>query len=116
MVNINTFKLHPIWCFRIIFRVIKSAPGVSATGDVTSKFFVRGGNSDQNVILMNGVPIYNPFHAMGIFSVVDPEVISLISEKIIRQVNRYNFLIELFIEISTFINILYLFFLFDICL
>lgn len=75
-ITAREIEMQPHGAEADIFRVIKSAPGVSATGDVTSKFFVRGGNSDQNVILMNGAPIYNPFHAMGIFSVVDPEVIS----------------------------------------
>jgi len=58
-----------------IFRVLQSSPGVSMTGDVTSKYYVRGGG-DQNEVLLNGVTIYNPFHALGIFSVIDPEMIS----------------------------------------
>ncbi len=60
-----------------IFRAIQNAPGVNTTGDVTSKYYVRGGGGDQNLILLNGAPIYNPFHALGIFSVIDPEMISV---------------------------------------
>ncbi|MBI9071255.1 MAG: TonB-dependent receptor [Melioribacteraceae bacterium] len=75
-ISAREIEMQPHGAEADIFRVIKSAPGVSATGDVTAKFFVRGGNSDQNMVVMNGVPIYNPFHAMGIFSVIDPEVIS----------------------------------------
>ncbi|MBI5472258.1 MAG: TonB-dependent receptor [Ignavibacteriae bacterium] len=59
-----------------IFRVLQSAPGVSTTGDVTAKYYVRGGGSDQNLLLLNGATIYNPFHALGIYSVIDPEMIS----------------------------------------
>ncbi len=59
-----------------IFRVLQSAPGVSTTGDVTSKYYVRGGSSDQNLLLLNGATVYNPFHALGIYSVIDPEMIS----------------------------------------
>lgn len=61
-----------------IFKAIQTSPGVSSTGDVTARYFVRGGAGDQNEVLINGVPIYNPFHALGLFSVVDPEVISVV--------------------------------------
>lgn len=61
-----------------IFKAIQALPGVSSTGDVTAKYYVRGGGGDQNEVLVNGVPIYNPFHALGIFSVVDPEMISVL--------------------------------------
>jgi len=38
------------------------------------KFYVRGGSGDQNQILLNGVEIYNPFHSLGLFSVIDPDI------------------------------------------
>lgn len=60
-----------------IFRFLQSTPGVRSTGDVTAKYYVRGGSSDQNLVLLNGATVYNPFHALGIFSVIDPEMISL---------------------------------------
>jgi hypothetical protein len=59
-----------------IFRAIQFSTGVSSTGDVTSRYYVRGGTSDQNLVLLDGVTIYNPFHALGILSAIDPEVIS----------------------------------------
>jgi hypothetical protein len=42
---------------------------------VSSKFYVRGGASDQNLILFDGMRIYNPYHAFGIFSVFDPDIV-----------------------------------------
>jgi hypothetical protein len=59
-----------------IFRVLQTDPGVGTTGDVSARYYVRGGSGDQNLLLLNGTPIYNPFHALGIFSVIDPEVIA----------------------------------------
>jgi hypothetical protein len=59
-----------------IFKVIQTSAGVSSTSDVTAKYYVRGGSGDQNEVLLNGVTVYNPFHALGIFSVIDPEMIS----------------------------------------
>jgi hypothetical protein len=59
-----------------VFRALQYLPGVKSTGDVSAKFYVRGGASDQNLVLLNGITIYNPFHALGLFSVIDPEIIN----------------------------------------
>ncbi len=58
-----------------IFRAIQILPGVVSTSDVNSRFYVRGGAGDQNLILLDGMKVYNPFHAFGIFSVFDSDVI-----------------------------------------
>lgn len=59
-----------------VFRSLQYLPGVHATGDVSARYYVRGGTGDQNLVLLNGVTIYNPFHALGLFSVIDPEMIN----------------------------------------
>jgi len=59
-----------------VFRSLQAQPGVQTTGDVSSRYYVRGGASNQNLVLFNGVTVYNPFHAMGLFSAVDPEMIN----------------------------------------
>lgn len=59
-----------------IFRSLQYLPGVKSTGDVSAKYFVRGGTNNQNLILLDGVTLYNPFHAMGLFSAIDPEIIN----------------------------------------
>jgi hypothetical protein len=58
-----------------IFRAIQILPGIVSTSDVSSHFYVRGGAGDQNLILLNGMKIYNPYHAFGIFSVFDPDIV-----------------------------------------
>jgi hypothetical protein len=60
-----------------ILRSLKMMPGVSSTGDVTARYNVRGGASNQNLVLLNGIPIYSPFHALGLFTAVDPDIISI---------------------------------------
>jgi len=50
-------------------------PGVVSTSDVSSKFYVRGGAGDQNLILLDGIKIFNPFHALGLYSVFDPDIV-----------------------------------------
>ena len=59
-----------------VMRSLQYLPGVSSTGDISAKYYVRGGTSDQNLILLNGATIYNPFHSLGIFSVIDPDMIN----------------------------------------
>jgi hypothetical protein len=49
-------------------RVIAMTPGVQARNDFSTGFNVRGGESDQNLILLDDYPIYNPFHLGGLFS------------------------------------------------
>jgi hypothetical protein len=61
-----------------IFRALQANPGVSTTSDVSARYYVRGGGSDQNLVLLNGATVYSPFHTLGIFSVVDPEMVSLL--------------------------------------
>ncbi|GJQ21173.1 MAG: TonB-dependent receptor [Bacteroidia bacterium] len=50
-------------------------PGVVSTSDVSSKFHVRGGSGDQNLVLLDGIKIFNPFHALGLYSVFDPDIV-----------------------------------------
>lgn len=51
-------------------------PGVQTVGEGSSGFNVRGGNVDQNLILFNNAPIFNPSHLFGFFSAFNPDVIS----------------------------------------
>jgi len=59
-----------------VMRSLTMLPGVQSAGDASAKFYVRGSPSDQNLILLNGIPVYYPFHALGMFSVFDPEILS----------------------------------------
>ena len=58
-----------------VLRSIQTLPGIVSTSDVNARFYVRGGASDQNLILLDGMKIYNPFHAFGVFSVFDSDII-----------------------------------------
>ncbi|MFW5821226.1 MAG: TonB-dependent receptor plug domain-containing protein, partial [Bacteroidota bacterium] len=49
--------------------------GVQSVGEGTTGFNVRGGNNDQNLILLDHAPIFNPSHLMGFFSAFNAEVI-----------------------------------------
>jgi hypothetical protein len=51
-----------------VVRVVQLLPGVVARNDFNTGLTVRGGEADQNLILIDGFPIYNPFHLGGLFS------------------------------------------------
>lgn len=58
-----------------IMKVVMALPGVKAVGEASSGFNVRGGATDQNLILFNDGTIYNPTHLFGFFSVFNPDVV-----------------------------------------
>ena len=56
-------------------RAVDVLPGVTRVSDYTAVLNVRGGSGDQNLILMDRVPIFHPFHLLGIFSVFNPDMV-----------------------------------------
>ncbi|MBM1104525.1 TonB-dependent receptor [Aurantibacter crassamenti] len=63
------------------FDVLKSVTllaGVNSAGDVSNGISVRGGSLDQNLLLYDYAPIYNPTHLFGLFSVFTPDIISTV--------------------------------------
>jgi hypothetical protein len=58
-----------------VIKSLQSIPGISAFGDGSSFFYVRGGNNDQNLMLIDDAPIFNPAHLFGFFSALAPDAI-----------------------------------------
>ena len=58
-----------------ILKVVQLMPGVVKGGEGQTGFFVRGGDADQNLILLDEATVYNPGHLFGFFSVFNPDVI-----------------------------------------
>jgi hypothetical protein len=59
-----------------VIKSLQVIPGINSFGDGSSFFFVRGGNSDQNLFMIDEAPIYNPSHLFGFFSVLSPDAIN----------------------------------------
>ncbi|MCL6265474.1 TonB-dependent receptor [Flagellimonas myxillae] len=57
---------------RDIFKVATALPGVTTAGEGAAGFNVRGGKTDQNLILLDHAVIYNPAHFFGLFSAINP--------------------------------------------
>ncbi len=74
--KINEIKNIPMAFGEVdIMKVVTALPGVKSVGEISSGFNVRGGASDQNLILFNGGAIYNPMHLFGLFSAFNPDII-----------------------------------------
>jgi hypothetical protein len=75
LLEAQDLKITPVLAQEDVFQSLKLLPGIVSTSDVSSRFYVRGGAGDQNLVLLDGMKIYNPFHALGIFSVFDPDIV-----------------------------------------
>ncbi|MBO6516266.1 MAG: TonB-dependent receptor [Bacteroidia bacterium] len=58
-----------------ILKIIQLNPGVKQAGEGNSGFYVRGGGLDQNLILLDEAPVYNPSHLLGFLSVFNGDAI-----------------------------------------
>ena len=58
-----------------LFRALQMLPGIASGNEVSSGLYVRGGTSDQNLILLDGVPVYNPWHLFGFFSTFNADAL-----------------------------------------
>lgn len=59
-----------------VLKGLQLTPGVQSGGEGTSGIYVRGGGPDQNLMLLDGVPVYNASHLFGFFSVFNADAIN----------------------------------------
>ncbi|MEL6717398.1 MAG: TonB-dependent receptor, partial [Bacteroidota bacterium] len=60
---------------RDVLKVVQLNPGIKSAGEGGSGFYVRGGGLDQNLILLDEAPVYNPSHLLGFFSVFNSDAL-----------------------------------------
>lgn len=58
-----------------IVRYLQLLPGIQSGTDGFGGLHIRGGNSDQNLILFDDVPVYNPSHTFGFYSIFNPDLV-----------------------------------------
>src|SRR5688500_15815507 len=58
-----------------VFRAFQRLPGVSTRDDFTTELWTRGAPMDQTAIYFDGIPLFNPLHASGAFSAINPDAI-----------------------------------------
>ena len=77
-INITSeeIKMVPAFVESDIFRTLQYFPSVTSANDFNAALIVRGGSPDENLILLDGTQIYNPYHVGGIFSTFNADLIS----------------------------------------
>ncbi|GAB2635422.1 TonB-dependent receptor [Belliella aquatica] len=77
VIPIQTIKNIPALFGEVdLLRSLQLLPGVQTAGEGTTGLFVRGGSADQNLLQIDGAPVYNPSHFFGFFSVFNPDALS----------------------------------------
>ncbi|WP_046244684.1 TonB-dependent receptor [Hymenobacter terrenus] len=75
-VGIREAKLLPALFGEVdILKTLQLKPGIQSGGEGTSGLFVRGGSSDQNLVLLDNALVYNPNHLFGLFSVFNSDAV-----------------------------------------
>ena len=59
-----------------VVKSLESVPGIKLNSDGSTFYYVRGGNRDQNLVLIDDAPVYNPSHVLGFFSTIIPDVVN----------------------------------------
>ena len=62
-----------------VLKTIQLMPGVQAGMEGFSGLFVRGGGADQNLVMLDGIPVYNADHLLGVFSIFTPEAVKKVT-------------------------------------
>lgn len=62
-----------------VLKTIQLLPGVQGGTEGFSGLYVRGGGPDENLLLLDGIPVYNAEHMLGIFSVFQPEAVKKVT-------------------------------------
>ncbi|MCF6365885.1 MAG: TonB-dependent receptor [Bacteroidales bacterium] len=74
--NIKESRLIPVlFGEQDVLKTMQLMPGVSPSSEGSSGFFVRGGDSDQNLILLDEATVYNASHLLGFFSVFNSDAL-----------------------------------------
>ena len=72
---LRTIETAPAIIEPDLFRTVQMLPGVQTLNDFSSALYVRGSTPDQNLIMLDGITVYNPYHLGGIFSTFNTDAI-----------------------------------------
>jgi len=79
MIKLNALTIKELPMFMgeaDLIRSMAMMPGVQSVGEMSSGFNVRGGNTDQNLVLIDGTSLFNTTHLFGFFSMINQDALS----------------------------------------
>ena len=84
-----------------LFRALQTMPGVSSPNDISNELFIRGGDSDQNLILLDGAVVYSPYHMFGLAGAFNPDLIEQVNLSLGGFSARYGDRLSSVIDVET---------------
>jgi len=76
-INMQTLERLPVALGEVdVLRGLQLLPGVTSVGEAANGVNIRGGTTDQNLLLMDDTPVFNPTHMFGLFSVFPADAVS----------------------------------------
>ncbi len=75
ILDLRDIRNAPAFVEPDVFRTLQMLPGVQTTSDWSSALYVRGSTPDQNLLMLDGITVYNPYHLGGIFSTFNADAI-----------------------------------------
>ncbi len=84
-----------------LFRALQTLPGVSSPNDFTNELYIRGGDADQNLILLDGAVVYNPYHMFGLAGAFNPDLIEQVNLSLGGFSARYGDRLSSVIDVQT---------------
>lgn len=73
--NTGELKNIPVFIESDPIRAVQALPGVIQSHDLSDLIFLRGGNFDETLITLDEVPVYNPHHAGGVYSIFNTDLV-----------------------------------------
>ncbi len=102
-VPIEQIRNMPVFLGEVdVMKSIQLLPGIQSGGEGFSGLFVRGGGSDQNLVLLDDVPVYNVGHLLGFFSIFNSDALNKVSIVKGGFPARYGGRLSSVVEIRTF--------------
>ncbi|HDQ45500.1 MAG TPA: TonB-dependent receptor [bacterium] len=75
LVQASQIRTIPAVAEADLFRGLQMLPGVATLSDFSAGLYIRGGSPDQNLILLDGIDVYNPNHLFGFFSTFNTDAV-----------------------------------------
>ncbi len=79
IIDTAMMNLVPVAIERDVLRSVQALPSVTPSSDFSSALFVRGGTPDQTRVLLDGMPLYNPYHLGGFASAINASAVDVTS-------------------------------------
>lgn len=84
-----------------LFRALQTLPGISAPSQFSNQLYIRGGSSDQNLVRIDGAPVYNPFHLFSLAANINPDLIGQVTVSTGGFSSRYGDRLSGVVDIET---------------